>query len=176
MRVSENGEGELAAMTAVQMMFLLATFLCSLVAGLLFTFAYVVMPGIAKLDDNSFLRAFQAIDRVIQNNQRISLRVVGFSARSDRGGSDERLGTGWNRSPARDRCRPCLRFRCAIAQGHDQRSLEQQASETGIGTMSEEEQQRTRMEFEPRWYQWNAIRTACSIFASMVLLLLLLRL
>ena len=75
MRVSENGEGELAAMTAVQMMFLLATFLCSLVAGLLFTFAYVVMPGIAKLDDTSFLRAFQAIDRVIQNNQPVFLFV-----------------------------------------------------------------------------------------------------
>src|SRR6266576_7334266 len=77
MRVSENerGEGELTAMTAVQAMFLLATFLCSLVAGLLFTFAIVVMPGIAKLDDTSFLRAFQAIDRVIQNNQPVFLFV-----------------------------------------------------------------------------------------------------
>jgi len=45
-----------------------------------------------------------------------------------------------------------------------------------FGTMSEEAQQRARMEFEPRWNRWNAIRTACSIFASIVLLLLLLRL
>jgi hypothetical protein len=48
---------------------LLATFLCSLVAGLLFAFAAVVMPGIRSLDDGGFIRAFQVIDRVIQNNQ-----------------------------------------------------------------------------------------------------------
>ena len=47
----------------------LATFLCSLVAGLLFAFAVVVMPGLRSLDDGGFIRAFQAIDRVIQNNQ-----------------------------------------------------------------------------------------------------------
>jgi uncharacterized membrane protein len=46
-----------------------AAFLCSLVAGLLFAFAAVVMPGLRTLDDGSFIRAFQVIDRVIQNYQ-----------------------------------------------------------------------------------------------------------
>ena len=37
---------------------LLATLLCALVAGFLFAFAVVVMPGIATLDDTGFLRGF----------------------------------------------------------------------------------------------------------------------
>ena len=43
--------------------------LCSLVAGLLFGFAIVVMPGIAKLSDKEYLLAFKHMDGIIQNNQ-----------------------------------------------------------------------------------------------------------
>ena len=43
-----------------------ATLLVSLVAGFLFAFAVVVMPGIRELDDGDFIRAFQRIDGVIQ--------------------------------------------------------------------------------------------------------------
>jgi uncharacterized membrane protein len=53
----------------------LATFLCSLVAGFLFAFAAVVMPGIGRLDDGGFIRAFQVIDRVIQGNQSLFVLV-----------------------------------------------------------------------------------------------------
>ena len=56
-------------MALLQPALVAAAFLCSLVAGLLFSFAVVVMPGIGRLDDRDFLGAFQAIDRVIQNNQ-----------------------------------------------------------------------------------------------------------
>lgn len=38
-------------------------------AGLVFGFAAVVMPGIAKLSDGAFLLAFKTIDGVIQNSQ-----------------------------------------------------------------------------------------------------------
>ena len=54
---------------------ILATFLCSLVAGLLFAFASVVMPGIRSLNDREFIRAFQVIDGVIQNNQPLFVLV-----------------------------------------------------------------------------------------------------
>ena len=46
-----------------------ATLSTALVAGLVFTFAVIIMPGIAKLDDRDFVRAFQVIDGVIQNGQ-----------------------------------------------------------------------------------------------------------
>ena len=46
-----------------------STLLCALVTGFIFTYAVVVMPGFAKLDDRDFIRAFQVTDGVIQNNQ-----------------------------------------------------------------------------------------------------------
>ncbi len=48
---------------------LVSTLLCALVTGFVFTYAVVVMPGFAKLDDRDFIRAFQVTDGVIQNNQ-----------------------------------------------------------------------------------------------------------
>ncbi len=43
--------------------------LCSLVSGFIFTYSIVVMPGLSKLTDKDFLKAFQVTDAVIQNNQ-----------------------------------------------------------------------------------------------------------
>ena len=48
---------------------ILSTFFCSLVAGLLFGFAVVVMPGIAGLSNRDFLISFKQMDGIIQNNQ-----------------------------------------------------------------------------------------------------------
>ena len=42
---------------------------CSLVGGFIFTYAVVVMPGLSKLNDKDFLRAFQVTDAIIQNKQ-----------------------------------------------------------------------------------------------------------
>ena len=42
---------------------------CSLVTGFIFTYAVVVMPGLSKLNDQEFIRAFQVTDGIIQNNQ-----------------------------------------------------------------------------------------------------------
>jgi hypothetical protein len=39
-----------------QITLILATFLCSLVAGFLFAFAIVAMPGIRSLNDREFIR------------------------------------------------------------------------------------------------------------------------
>ena len=56
-------------MTILELVLIAAALLCALVAGFLFAFAVVVMPGIGKLDDEGFLRAFQMIDGVIQRGQ-----------------------------------------------------------------------------------------------------------
>ena len=42
---------------------------CNLVGGFIFTYAIVVMPGLSKLNNKDFLRAFQVTDAVIQNKQ-----------------------------------------------------------------------------------------------------------
>ena len=54
---------------------LLSIMFCSLVAGLLFGFAIVVMPGIAKLTDKEYLLAFKHMDGIIQNNQPLFVLV-----------------------------------------------------------------------------------------------------
>ena len=64
-------------MGTFQIALILATFLCSLVAGFLFAFALVAMPGIRSLKDREFIRAFQVMDRVIQNNQPLFVLVWG---------------------------------------------------------------------------------------------------
>ena len=69
-------------MTIYQALLMMATFLCSLVAGFLFAFAVVIMPGIRRLDDGGFIRGFQVIDRVIQNNQPLFIFVWVGSALS----------------------------------------------------------------------------------------------
>ena len=50
---------------------LLSILSCSLVTGFIFTYAVVVMPGLSKLNDKEFLKAFQVTDEVIQNKQPI---------------------------------------------------------------------------------------------------------
>ena len=56
-------------MTLFDGFLIVSTLLCALVTGFIFTYAVVVMPGFAKLDDRDFIRAFQVTDGVIQNNQ-----------------------------------------------------------------------------------------------------------
>ena len=46
-----------------------------LVAGLLFVFDLVVMPSIRSLNDQEFIRFFQVMDVIIQNNQPIFVLV-----------------------------------------------------------------------------------------------------
>ena len=58
-----------------QIALIMAAFLTSLVAGFLFSFAVVVMPGIRQLEDRSFIRSFQVMDGIIQNNQPLFVLV-----------------------------------------------------------------------------------------------------
>ena len=54
---------------------LISTLFCALVTGFVFTYAVIVMPGLAKLCDKKFIRAFQVADEVIQKNQPIFMIV-----------------------------------------------------------------------------------------------------
>ncbi len=54
---------------------LTSTLSCALVTGFVFTYAVIVMPGLAKLTDKEFIRAFQVTDGLIQNNQPIFMIV-----------------------------------------------------------------------------------------------------
>ena len=62
-------------MSLFDLLLVSATLLCALVAGFVFAFAVVVMPGIKSLDDRAYLQAFKVMDSIIQNNQPLFVLV-----------------------------------------------------------------------------------------------------
>ena len=60
-------------MNLLELSLISSAFLCSLITGFILIFAIVVMPGISRFEDKEFLKAFQLIDGIIQNNQPISV-------------------------------------------------------------------------------------------------------
>ena len=54
---------------------LVSTLLCGLVTGIILTYAIIVMPGLSRLDDRTFIRAFQVTDEIIQNRQMVFMLV-----------------------------------------------------------------------------------------------------
>jgi uncharacterized membrane protein len=161
-------------MTIFHAVLVLATFLCSLVAGLLFAFAAVVMPGIRRLDDAGFIRTFKVIDRVIQNNQPlfvlvwvgsllalIAAAVLGMWAMS-----------GANRLLIVVAALLYL-FGVQLPTVLINIPLNNEIQKLDPDSMNETARKRVREAFEPRWNRWNAIRTGCASLASIVLMLLL---
>ena len=62
-------------MNLLELSLISSAFLCSLITGFILIFAIVVMPGISRFEDKEFLKAFQLIDGIIQNNQPIFLLI-----------------------------------------------------------------------------------------------------
>ena len=163
-------------MTFFHAVLVLATFLCSLVAGLLFAFAVVIMPGIRSLDDRGFIRAFQAIDRVIQNGQPLFMLVWVGSALALIAAAV--LGM-WELSGS---ARPLLIVAALLYVLGVQLPtvminipLNNEIQKLDPDAMNEPTRLRAREAFESRWNRWNAIRTACASLASIVLMLVLMR-
>jgi uncharacterized membrane protein len=146
-----------------------------LVAGFLFAFAVVVMPGIRRLDDSGFIRAFQAIDRVIQNKQPLFLLVWGGSVLALMAAAA--LGM-WALSGS-DRLliivAALINLLCVqLPTVTINVPLNDQIQKLDPDSMTEATRKRAREAFEPRWNRWNVIRTACASVASIVLMFLLL--
>jgi uncharacterized membrane protein len=162
--------------TLFQALVMLSTLLCSLVAGFLFAFAVVIMPGIRSLDDGGFIRAFQVIDRVIQNNQPLFVLVWVGSVLSliaaavwgvwALGGTDRLILIAAALVYILCVQLPTVTINIPLNNG---------LKKLDPSTMSETSRKRARDDFEPRWNRWNALRTACASLASILLLILLLR-
>lgn len=154
----------------------LSALLCSLVAGFLFAYAVVIMPGIKNLDDKQFIKAFQITDRVIQNNQPVFLfvwigsafalifcSVTGFSILQ---GLDFYL---------------LLLATVSYLAGVQVSTivihlpLNNKLQEYDVETMSDEALREVRLGFEARWNRSNQIRTIIACGVSLLLILLALR-
>ncbi|MEM6794819.1 MAG: anthrone oxygenase family protein [Acidobacteriota bacterium] len=154
-----------------------AALLCSLVAGLVFAFASVAMPGLGTLGDREFLRAFQVIDRVIQNNQPLFMLVWVGSALTL--GASAVLGF-W-RLEGLDLV--LLMIAAAVYFAGVQAPtaainipLNNRLQTLELETMDDRALAEARAQFEPRWNRWNQIRTVLATLTSALLILLVLRL
>lgn len=154
-----------------------ATFLCSLVAGFLFAFAVVGMPGIRKLEDREFIRSFQAMDGVIQNNQPIFLlvwvgSVVLLVASAMIGFLQLDLTGRWLLVLAT----AIYLIGVQLPTATINIPLNNQIQNVDVDGIDSHEQAEARRRFEPRWNRWNVFRTIAACVATLILLILLARL
>ncbi|MEM8673006.1 MAG: anthrone oxygenase family protein [Cyanobacteria bacterium P01_G01_bin.67] len=160
-----------------QIVLILATLLCSLVAGFLFAFATVVMPGIKKLNDREFIRAFQVIDGVIQNNQplmvavwmgsilaAVAVTVMGFGQLD---GTQRLLLIS---API------VYILGVQLSTFTINVPLNNRLQRLNVDAMDEVALKAARMNFEPGWNRWNLVRTPFAGLASVLFMILLFRL
>jgi uncharacterized membrane protein len=152
-----------------------STLLCALVAGLVFAFAVVVMPGIQGLGDRDFLRAFQAMDGVIQRNQPVfmlvwvgSVLVLLVTAV---------MGLWWLAGVERMLlllAAAIYLFGVQVPTAVVNVPLNNRLQAQDLDGLSEAQLREARTAFEGRWIRWNAIRTVLAILTSGLLIGLLL--
>ena len=167
----------MATETNFQIVLILATLLCSLVAGFLFAFATIVMPGIKTLNDREFIRAFQVIDGVIQNNQPLFVAVwmgsvVALVAAA---------GLGFGQLDGTQRlllvAAPLVYILgVQLSTFTINVPLNNQLQALNVDAMDDVALKAARMNFEPSWNRWNLIRTPFAGLASVLLMILLFRL
>lgn len=151
--------------------------LCSLVAGFLFAFAVVVMPGIGRLESGAFLEAFQEMDGIIQRGQPVFGAVwlgsiVALVAAT---------ALGVAQLAGLDRWLPLVAAGVYLVGAQLPTfsvnvPLNNEVQKLAIEELDDEARLSARNKFEARWNRWNVIRTVCATAASAMLLVLLLRL
>ena len=151
-----------------------ATFLSSLVAGLLFVFAIVIMPGISRLTDREFIRAFQAMDGIIQDNQPLFILVWVGSVVAVIAAA--LLGLGQLDGPVR-----VLMLLTALAYVVGVQlptiavnvPLNNRLQTLNVDALDATTHRTARSDFEPRWVRWNAMRTIIASLTSAGFIILL---
>ncbi len=160
--------------TFFPILLILATMFCALTTGLLFTFAVVTMPGIKSLNDGEFIRAFQVMDGVIQNNHPLFIlvwlgsvlallltAVLGFGQLDMTGKAILLMAAA------------LYLFGVQLPTGVINVPLNNQLQTLNVDKLPPAAQATARRNFEPRWNQWNRIRTAVATLVTTLLILLL---
>lgn len=160
-------------MTIFDAALLVAAFLCTLTAGLLFAFAVVVMPGIRDLPDRDFLRAFTVMDRVIQQNEPrfvlvwvgsvLSLIVALLTGGGALAGIERLLLIG-----AVTVYLLCVQLPTIVVNI----PLNNRLQALDLEGLDAAALRATRDAFEERWNRWNAFRTVFAGLSAFALLLL----
>lgn len=163
-------------MNAFSISLLLATLGCALVAGITLIFAIVVMPGLKTLGDRAFLEGFKAVDRVIQDNHPVFMLVwIGSAVALT-------IATVLGFFVLKSADLILLVSALVIYLSGVQLAtilvnvpLNNRLQETDLSLLDAAGLSSAREEFEPRWLRWNAIRAWLAIVATIMLLMVLLR-
>ena len=146
---------------------------CTLVTGFIFTYAVVVMPGLSKLNDKEFIRAFQVTDGVIQNNQPLFILTWMGSIISVLGAIlsslvSVGLSEAW-----------LIIFVGAVyllgVQGITisiHLPLNNHIQEMNIDELNDKMLREERVKFEKKWNFFNNIRTGIAVSVSLILLVI----
>ena len=160
-----------------QIVLLLATLLCSLVAGFLFAFAAVVMPGIKKLNDREFIQTFQVIDGVIQNNQPVFVAVWVGSIIALVAAAGLGLGQLEGTQRMLLTLTPMLYILgVQFSTFTVNVPLNNKLQRLNVDAMGNTALQTARLHFEHRWNHWNVSRTVLASMTSTMLMLILFQL
>lgn len=151
-----------------------ATFLCALVAGFLFAFAVVAMPGLSRLEDAAFIRAFQHVDGVIRQNQPLFMLVWVGSVVS------LVVAVGLGMGHLEGTARLLLLVAALVYLLGVQLPtfvvnvpLNNRLQTLNAGALDAAALREARRNFEPRWNRWNVFRTALSSLSALLLIALL---
>ena len=154
-----------------------STLLCALVAGLVLTFAIIVMPGLKSLNNHDYLQSFKVMDGIIQNNQPVFILVWLGSVLTLIAAAV--LGV-WQLQGVE---RTLLITACVLYVGGVQIPtvifnipLNNELQATDLSVSNETELQPLRDRFESTWIQWNSIRTVMAVLIVVILIFLLLKL
>lgn len=152
---------------------IVSTFLCSMAAGFLLAFALVVMPGIRNLGDKEFIKAFQVMDKIIQNGQPlfmviwlgsvITLIISAIIGIKDLEGINLILMI------------ISVLFFVAGVQlptGMINVPLNNKLQTLNVNSLNENDHKKERVNFEQRWNKWNIIRTIFACSTSIILIFL----
>lgn len=152
----------------------LAILLCAFVSGFILIFSIVVMPGIGRLGDREFLRGFQVMDRIIQENHPLFALVWGGSVITllltmlfgfwQLAGINRLLLVG---------AAIVYIFGVQLPTVMVNLPLNNRVQTLALESLSTGQLKAERDHFEARWNRWNQIRTGLAILATIILVLLL---
>ena len=167
----------MSTVSTFQIVLILATLLCSLVAGFLLAFATVVMPGIKTLNDREFIRAFQVIDGVLQNNQPLMVAVWMGSILAAVAAAVLGFGQLDGTQRLLSISAPLVYILgVQLSTFTINVPLNNRLQRLNVDAMDEVALKAARMNFEPGWNRWNLVRTPFAGLASVLFMILLFRL
>lgn len=151
-----------------------AVLCCGLVAGFLFAFAVVVMPGLRRMTDADFLRTFQAVDGVIQRGSPVFAAVWAASAALPLLAAATRLASREGPSALLLSAAAAVMLlgvhlpTLVVNVPANTRLQAVDVAELDGPAASE-----VRRRFESRWNRWNAVRTVAATTGVLLLALAL---